>query len=79
MTTPTIQALGITQEGPRRAGKPPALSMAWAVEAWGTSLIEAMEALQALTARRVAEQEQEGALISQRRGPVGTRSRLVYA
>jgi len=57
MTPPQIQALGITQEGSptrwRATGHVEGIG--W-LEAWGTSLIDAMEALQALAAQRVAEQ-----------------------
>jgi hypothetical protein len=57
MTPPKIQALGITQDGWtlrwRAAGYVEGLG--W-LEAWGPSLITALEALQALATRRVAEQ-----------------------
>jgi hypothetical protein len=60
MTTPKIQALGITQHWSltrwRATGDVEGLG--W-LKAWGTSLIGAMEALQALAAQRVAEREQE--------------------
>ena len=60
MTTPKIQALGITQEGaPTRWKATGAVEGIGWLEAWGTSLIDAMEALQALAAERVAQQEQE--------------------
>jgi hypothetical protein len=57
MTTPKIQALGITQEGSSTRWKATGYvdGVGW-LEAWGTTLIEAMEALQALAAERVAEQ-----------------------
>jgi hypothetical protein len=57
---PKIQALGITQEGAstrwRATGHVEGIG--W-LEAWGTSLIGAMEALQALAAQRVAEAAEE--------------------
>jgi hypothetical protein len=55
MTPPQIQALGIVQDG-----SPTRWKARWHVEgigwleAWGRSLIEAMEALQAMAAQRVA-------------------------
>jgi hypothetical protein len=59
VTAPTIQALGITQEGSptswRATGSVEGIG--W-LEAWGPSLIEAMEALQALAAQQVVQQEQ---------------------
>jgi hypothetical protein len=57
MTTPTIQALGITQHWSPTNWKATGYveGVGW-LEAWGTSLITAMEALQALAAERVAEQ-----------------------
>jgi hypothetical protein len=60
VTTPKIQALGITREGSMTCWKATGYvdSVGW-LEAWGASLIEAMEALQALAAQRVAQQEQE--------------------
>jgi hypothetical protein len=60
MTTPKIQALGITQQWSTTRWRATGYveGMGW-LEAWGTSLIEAMEALQALAAQRIAEQEQE--------------------
>jgi hypothetical protein len=60
MTAPKIQALSIKQEGAPTRWKATGYveGVSW-LEAWGTSLIEAMEALQVLAARRVAEQEQE--------------------
>jgi hypothetical protein len=61
MSTPKIRGLGIIQDG---------FSMRWKatgevegvgwLEAWGKTLVEAMEALQALAARLVAE-KREGA------------------
>jgi hypothetical protein len=58
--TPKIQALGITQEGSptRWKARGHVEGVGW-LEAWGTSLLGAMEALKALAAQRVAEQEQE--------------------
>ncbi len=60
MTTPTIQALGITQEGDPTRWKATGYveDVGW-LEAWGTGLVDAMEALQALAAQRVAQHEQE--------------------
>jgi hypothetical protein len=60
MTPPKIQALGITQEwsATRWKATGDVDGIGW-LEAWGTSLIGAMEALRALAAQRVAEQEQE--------------------
>jgi hypothetical protein len=56
MTPPTIQALGVTQEGsPTRWRATGSVEGIGWLEAWGTSLIGAMEALQALAAQRVAE------------------------
>jgi hypothetical protein len=57
MTPPTIQALGITQEWSGTHWKATGYveGIGW-LEAWGTSLVTALEALQALAARRVAEQ-----------------------
>jgi hypothetical protein len=54
--TPKIQALGITQEGAPTSWRATGYveGLGW-LEARGPSLIEAMEALQALAARRVAE------------------------
>jgi hypothetical protein len=55
MTTPKIQALGITQEGaPTRWKVTDYVDGVGWLEAWGTSLMEAMEALQVLAAERVA-------------------------
>ncbi len=61
MTPPVkIQALGLVQD--RWTGRWQATGhvegVGW-LEAWGTSLIAAMEALQALAAQRVTEEEQE--------------------
>jgi hypothetical protein len=56
MTPHKIQALGITQEGAptrwRATGYVEGLG--W-LEAWGTSLIDALKALQALAAQQVAK------------------------
>jgi hypothetical protein len=56
MTTPKIQALGITQEGSLTRWKATGYveGVGW-LEAWGPTLIAAMEALQALAAQRVAQ------------------------
>jgi len=60
MTTPKVQALGITQESFSTRWKATGYvdGVGW-LEAWGKSLIEAMEALQALAAERVAQQGEE--------------------
>jgi hypothetical protein len=57
MTTPKIQALDITQQWSPTSWKATGYvdGVGW-LEAWGTSLVDAMEALQALAAQRVAEQ-----------------------
>jgi hypothetical protein len=53
MTTPKIQALGITQEGPpTRWNATGYVEGRGGLEAWGTSLIGAMEAWRALAAQR---------------------------
>jgi hypothetical protein len=59
MTMPKIQALGITQECSPTSWKARGYvdGVGW-LEAWGTSMIEAMEALQGLAAQRVVQQEQ---------------------
>jgi hypothetical protein len=53
MTPPKIQALGITQEGSPTRWRATGYfeGLGW-LEAWGSSLLEAMEALQALAAQR---------------------------
>jgi hypothetical protein len=60
MNTPKIQALGVTQEWAGTRGKATGFveGVGW-LEAWGTNLVTAMEALQALAAQRVAEMEAE--------------------
>jgi hypothetical protein len=60
MNGPKIQALGVTQQGSATRWKATGYvdGMGW-LAAWGTSLINALEALQALAARRVAEREVE--------------------
>jgi hypothetical protein len=62
MTPPTIQALGVTQEWSGTSWKATGYvdGIGW-LEAWGTSLITAMEALQALAAERVVEQAEREA------------------
>jgi hypothetical protein len=57
MATPKIQALGVTQQWSTTNWKATGFvdGVGW-LEAWGTSLIDAMEALQALAAQRVTEQ-----------------------
>jgi hypothetical protein len=56
MTPPTIQALGVTQEGAPTRGKATGdvEGLGW-LAAWGTSLPTALEARQALARQRVAE------------------------
>jgi hypothetical protein len=58
MTPPKIQGLGITQDGftGRWRARGYVEGLGW-LEAWGRSLVAAMEALQALAAQRVAEIE----------------------
>jgi hypothetical protein len=60
MTPPKIQALGVTQEwSPTRwKARGYVEGVGW-LDAWGTSLFDAMKALRALAAERVAEQAQE--------------------
>ena len=60
MKTPKIKALGINQQWSttRWKGRGYVDGVGW-LEAWGTSLIGAMEAVQALAVQRVAEHEQE--------------------
>ena len=60
MTTPKIQALSIRQEpfSQRWKARGYVEGVGW-LEAWGKSLIEAMEALQVLAAQRVAERGEE--------------------
>jgi hypothetical protein len=56
MNTPRIQALGITQQGsPTRWKATGYVDGVGQLEAWGKSLIDAMEALQALAAQRIAQ------------------------
>jgi hypothetical protein len=56
MTTPEIQALGVTQDSftMRWQARGYVEGIGW-LEAWGTDLPTALAALQALAARRVAE------------------------
>jgi hypothetical protein len=58
MNTPEIQALGIVQEGSPTRWKARGYveGLGW-LEAWGTSLVAAMEALQQLAAQRMAQLE----------------------
>jgi hypothetical protein len=53
MTPPTIQALGVTQEWSGTSWKATGYvdGIGW-LEVWGTSLVTALEALQALAAPR---------------------------
>jgi hypothetical protein len=59
MKHPKIQALGITQQWSTTSWKATGYveGIGW-LEAWGKSLIDAMEALQALATQRVAPQEE---------------------
>ncbi len=60
MTTPKLQALGIVQDGsPTRWKATGFVSGVGWLEAWGPTLIEAMEALQALAAQRIADRGEE--------------------
>jgi hypothetical protein len=60
MSIPKIQALGITQHwSPTRWNATGDVDSVGWLEAWGTSLMEVMEMLQALAAQQVAEQAQE--------------------
>ena len=56
MTPPKIRALGVTQNWLGTSWRATGFveGVGW-LEAWGKSLIEAMETLQALATRRVAE------------------------
>jgi hypothetical protein len=60
MSPAKIQALGITQEGSstRWRATVDVDGVGWQA-AWGTSLIEAIEALPALTAHRIAERGED--------------------
>jgi hypothetical protein len=60
MNTPKIQGLGIVQDGFTMRWKATGKieGVGW-LEAWGATLVEAMEALQALAARLVAEKRQQ--------------------
>jgi hypothetical protein len=59
MTSPEIQALGITRDSfsGRWKARGYVEGLGW-LEAWAGSLVAAMEALQALAAQRVAEASQ---------------------
>jgi hypothetical protein len=60
MPPPSIKGLGITQEGSTTSWKATSYveGIGW-IEARGTDLIGAMEALQALVAQRVAQADEE--------------------
>ena len=60
MSTPKIQGLGIVQDGftMRWKATGEVEDVGW-LEAWGRTLVEAMEALQAQAERRIAEREEE--------------------
>jgi hypothetical protein len=68
MTPPKIRALGVTQDGSPARWKATGYveGVGW-LEAWGTSLIAAMEALQVLAAQWVAEAAEEPPLDASRR------------
>jgi hypothetical protein len=59
MTPPEIQTLGVTQEGAPTRWKARGYveGIGW-LDAWGTSLITVLAALQALAAQRVAEADE---------------------
>jgi hypothetical protein len=58
MTLPKIQALGIRQQwSPTYWHASGYVEGIGGLEAWNTSMIDAMEALQGLAAQRVAEQD----------------------
>jgi hypothetical protein len=61
MTPPKIQALGITREWAGTSWKATGYveGIGW-LAAWGSSMVAALEALQALAAQRVAEAGAEG-------------------
>jgi hypothetical protein len=62
MNPPTIQALAITQAwGPTRWRATGYVEGVGRLEAWGPSLLDALHALQALAAERVAEPAVPGA------------------
>jgi len=65
--TPKIQALGITQEGSSTRWKATGYveGVGW-LEAWGTTLIAAMEAVQVLAAQRVAQRGEEAPMFTTR-------------
>jgi hypothetical protein len=58
MTSPKIKALGITQDWSATRWKATGYveGVGW-LEAWGPSLVDAMHALQALAAERLAERK----------------------
>lgn len=58
MIPPTIKGIGITQQGSPTSWKTTGYvdGVGW-LEVWGTSLIGAMEAIQALAAQYITEQE----------------------
>jgi hypothetical protein len=61
MTTPEIQTLGITQEGsPTRWKASGSVDGVGSLEAWGTSLVDAMEVVHTLAAQCVAEHKEDG-------------------
>jgi hypothetical protein len=61
MAAPKLQALGIMQQGSPTRWKASGYvdGVGW-LEAWGPTLIEAMEALQALAAQRTGQKEDVG-------------------
>jgi hypothetical protein len=60
MSTPKIRALGIVQDRftMRWKATGEVEGVGW-LEAWGATLVEAMQALQAQAERRIAEREKE--------------------
>jgi hypothetical protein len=70
MNPPKIQALGITQHWSTTSWKATGYveGIGW-LEAWGSSLIDAMDALQALAAQRTATREPDGTSQSRERLP----------
>jgi hypothetical protein len=60
MNTPKIQGIGMVQDGsPTRWKATGEVEGVGWLEAWGSSLVEALEALQALAARIGAEKRQQ--------------------
>jgi hypothetical protein len=70
MTSPEIQALGITQDSfsGRWKARGYVDGLSW-LEVWAENLVTAMEALQALAAQRVAQRE-DGEVDTDREEPL---------